>query len=124
MIAGSSDAKAGRFFGLRPAHVAIVTSACLIAGAWTLAPGILMHGADHAVGAASGAGSPRSSGFAEVVEAVKPAVFAVHIKVVPSKQPTNLPGVSNQPFRDIENAPDPRTSRTAVAHGSGFFISP
>jgi serine protease Do len=74
----------------------------------------------------------RPVGFADVVERVKPAVFAVRVQVEDDgDRGTAAPGAQqNRSFRGfgIPNAaPDghgaPRYQRTGKAQGSGFFIS-
>src|SRR6202030_2147296 len=119
-----ANAEPARSSGLRPAYVTVVTAA-LIAGALTLGPQVVVHGADHAGAAMTG--GARGLGFADVVDTVKPAVFAVRVKLAASGPSFDLPSASNQSFREInpsQNAPDSRAAPfVAVAQGSGFFIS-
>ena len=74
----------------------------------------------------------RPVGFADVVERVKPAVFAVRVQVEDDgERGTVAPGAhQKRSFRDFGTpnaAPDargaPRYQRTGKAQGSGFFIS-
>jgi serine protease Do len=124
MVTSGAESKA-RFLGVRPAHVAIVSTAFLIAGTWTLAPRIV-HAPPHAAPAVVDATSSRSLGFADLVDTVKPAVFAVRVKLASTSRAFDLPGTANRSLREInpsQNSPL-GASPPAVAQGSGFFISP
>src|SRR5262245_1418976 len=70
------------------------------------------------------------SGFADIVERVKPAVFGIRAKVeveASEEQPPDVPDLPQDPFRQFgtpKNAPHPpRRPRVGTSQGSGSFIS-
>jgi serine protease Do len=84
-------------------------------------------------------GLQRSSGFADLVAKVKPAVISVRVKIDGGAKPASMsdddkmrplhPGSpSDRSFQQFgfHNAPDsmPQRHETVTAEGSGFFISP
>jgi serine protease Do len=95
--------------------------ALIVAGGITLAPRLIVPGPDHAAAAGAAAWS-QHSGFADVVEMVRPAVFAVHARVPGSDLVAEGPGASPQSFREIDPQRRGRAA-LAVSQGAGFFVS-
>jgi len=113
---------APRLLAVRRSHLAGVASALLVAGAITFAPRMVLPEPDRAAAASSASMSPRS-GFADVVEMVRPAVFAVHARVSANDRIAEGPGASNQSFREINPQRHGRGGLVAMSQGAGFFIS-
>lgn len=116
----------------RLAMLATVASAVLIIGS----VGYLNLGAAAPVASAQAAEAAGPTGFADVVQKVRPAVISVRVRIKdegPSANPSNNgnPFPKGSPFerffRDFgfPNQPDGRgQQRFTLAQGSGFFISP
>ena len=108
-----------RLLAVRRPHLAGIASALIVAGAITFAPRMILPEPDRAT--AASANVAQRAGFADVVEMVRPAVFAVHAKVSTNDQVAEGPGASPQAFREID--PQRRGGLVAVSQGAGFFIS-
>jgi serine protease Do len=119
--------KAHRFVLL--ATASSLAAAALFAGP-SFAPSAQSFGLSTPAHAADNMGQP--TGFADLVEKVKPAVISVRVKMEDNTQPSSLRG-ENVPmerfFRqfgmpDMENGPSVRPEHHVVSgQGSGFFIS-
>jgi serine protease Do len=125
--------------GSRRTGVLAVVSAALLAGAWALGPQVAALRIGVPVAQAPASSAARPSGFADMVEKVKPAVFAVRVSIqASSNQMLDLPAPSKQSLRELgtptrgltatQSVPKmpsgPGGQFSAVAEGSGFFISP
>ncbi len=108
--------------------------AALTLGAWLVTAGAEWGPGSHAVAAAVDAtNAPSPTGFADIIERVKPAVVGVRVKVeefIPlgDAQQEELPFPPGSPldrfFRQFGvPIPDSPVPKSGIAVGSGFFIS-
>jgi serine protease Do len=126
-----------RVLGAR--RVALFASAAIIAGSSMLAGASLLPGVTPSISTAHARTVMRPASFADIVEKVKPAVFAVRVKsesgpALMDFKDGDQPSGGRSPMErfferfGFDDLPDrwmpDRRKRFSLSQGSGFFISP